>query len=200
MSRSVGSQTRRSRAGRRGGRPGPCAARTPLGLTAPARSSVLCKQLNSSLDLSRFRTMCDRQLVATDSSPHAAHVHVAAQESTTIDPNRERSVRASAMSAGITCSTLGGLTTSTGCRRPCDRERQVSRGPSGLASTSARCAARASQRASEVRPRTVGSPVDVLGPDELARRFMRAHGGARRDLLRSWRAWPSTFDVRPRAG
>ena len=33
--------------------------------------------------------MCDRQLGATDSSPHAAHVvaHVASQESTTIDPN-----------------------------------------------------------------------------------------------------------------
>ena len=67
-------------------------------------------------------------------------------------------------------------------------EAGVTRRERGLASTSARCAARASQRASEVRPRTVGSPVDVLGPDELARRFMRAHGGAQRDLLRSWRA------------
>ena len=67
-------------------------------------------------------------------------------------------------------------------------EAGVTRSERGLASTSARCAARASQRASEVRPRTVGSPVDVLGPDELARRSMRAHGGARRDLLRSSRA------------
>ena len=62
-------------------------------------------------------------------------------------------------------------------------EAGVTRRERGLALTSARCAARASQRASEVRPRTVGSPVGVLGPDELARRFMRAHGGARRDLL-----------------
>ena len=67
-------------------------------------------------------------------------------------------------------------------------EAGVTRRERGLASTSARCAARAAQRASEVRPRTVGSPVGVLGPDELARRFMRAHGGAQRDLLRSWRA------------
>ena len=70
-------------------------------------------------------------------------------------------------------------------------EAGVTRSERGLASRSARCAARASQRASEVRPRTVGSPVDVLGPDELARRSMRAHGGARRDLLRSSRAWPT---------
>ena len=104
-----------------------------------------------------------RQVVATDSSPLTAHGGARRALANNDEAVSAMTAPVQHLSAGSTCSTLVGLATTASSGRPCDREKQVSRGASAVSLRRQHGARRASQRASEVRPRTVGSPVGTQG-------------------------------------